>query len=246
MARLRRVIGGFNALFRKVRVEQELDEELRAYLETSIEEKMRTGTAREDAIRAARVEIGSLEAVKDHTRDVGWEAGLESLWRDVRYAGRTLRKSPAFSAVAVLTLALGIGANTAIFSVVNAIMLRPLPVERPQDLIALATVYPDIVEPVFSYAAYRQFAVEGAHVADAIAASSVRRDAITIDGPPEPVDHKWVSGNYFTTLGVPAAVGRTLLRSDDRLPPAERVAVLSDAYWTRRFGRDRSVALRAE
>ena len=241
MPRLRRFMGGFNALFRKHRVEQELDEELRAYLETSIEEKMRAGMAPEAAIRAARVEMGSLEAVKDHTRDIGWEARLDSLCRDVRYAVRTLRKSPAFSAVAVLTLALGIGANTAIFSVVNAVMLRPLPVERPEDLISLATVYPDNVEPVFSYAAYRQFAVEGAHVADAIAASSVRRDAITIDGPPEPVDHKWVSGNYFTTLGVPAAVGRTLLPSDDRLPAGEPVAVLSDAYWTRRFGRDRSV-----
>jgi predicted permease len=238
---LRRVIGGFNALFRKQRVEQELDEELRAYLETSIEEKMRGGLAREDAIRAARVEMGSVEAVKDYTRDAGWEVGLENVWRDVRYAVRALRKSPAFSAVTVVTLALGIGANTAIFSIVNAIMLRPLPVERPEDLISLATVYPDNVEPVFSYAAYRQFAVEAAHVADALAASSVRRDAITIDGPPEPVDHKWVSGNYFTTLGVPAAVGRTLVPSDDRLPPGEPVAVLSDAYWTRRFGRDASV-----
>ncbi|MPY91235.1 MAG: FtsX-like permease family protein [Luteitalea sp.] len=241
MLRLRRLIGGFKALFHKHRVEQELDEELRAYLETSVEEKIRAGMARDDAIRAARVEIGSLEAVKDHTRDVGWEVGLESTWRDVRYAVRTLRKSPAFSAVAVLTLALGIGANTAIFSVVNAVMLRPLRVERPEDLIALAAVHADNVDPLFSYSAYRQFAVEGAHVAEAIAASSVRRGAITIDGPPEPVDHKWVSANYFPTLGVRAAVGRTLLPSDDRVPPGEPVAVLSDAFWTRRFGRDPSV-----
>src|SRR5687768_4189951 len=102
MARLRRVIGGFNALFRKHRVEQELDEELRAYLETSVEEKMRAGVARDDAARAARVEMGSLEAIKDHTRDAGWEAGLESVCQDVRYAVRTLRKSPGFSAVAFL------------------------------------------------------------------------------------------------------------------------------------------------
>jgi predicted permease len=242
MARLlKRFLGGLNALFRSHQVEQELDEELRAYLETSIEAKIRAGMARADALRAARVEMGSMEAVKDQTRDAGWEVRLESLWRDARYAVRTLRKSPAFSAVAVLTLALGIGANTAIFSVVNAIMLRPLPVERPEELIALAAVYPDNVEPVFSYAAYRQIAIDGADVADAIAASSVRRDAVTIDGPPEPVDHKWVSGNYFTTLAVPAAVGRTLLPSDDQLPPGEPVAVLSDAYWTRRFGRDPSV-----
>jgi len=238
MAWLRRVLGGFSALLRKHRVEQELDDELRAWLDISIEHKVRSGMPREHAIRAARVEMGSLEAVKDHTRDVGWEAQLESLWRDVRYAVRTLRQSPAFTATAVLTLALGIGANTAIFSVINAVMLRPLPVERPEELISLATGYPDNVEPVFSYAAYRQFAVDATHVADAIAASSVRRDAVTIDGPPEPIDHKWVSGNYFTTLGVPAAAGRTLLASDDRLPAGEPVAVLSDAYWARRFGRD--------
>jgi predicted permease len=241
MARLRRLICGFHALFRKHRVEEELDEELRAYLETSIEQKMDTGMAREDATRAARAEIGSLEAVKDHTRDVGWEARLDSLWRDVRYAARTLRRSPAFSVIAILTLALGIGANTAIFSVINAVMLRPLRVERPGDLIALAAAHAEEVEPIFSYSAYRQFAVEGAHVADAIAASTVRRDAITLDGPPEPVDYKWVSGNYFTTLGVPATLGRTLLPSDDRLAPGEPVAVLSNAYWTRRFGRDPSV-----
>ena len=245
-----RFIGGLNALFRRSRAEQELDEELRAYLETSIDENMRAGMAREDAIRAARVEFGSLDAVKDHTRDVGWEAGLESLWRDLRYAARTLRKAPTFTAVAVLTLALGIGANTAIYGVINAVMLRPLPVERPQELISLATLYPDSVEPVFSYAAYRQFADEGARVADVIAASSIRRDVVTIDGPPEPVDPKFVSGNYFTTLGVRAALGRTLLPSDDRLPPGERVAVLSDGYWARRFGRapsiiGRSVRLKA-
>jgi predicted permease len=234
---LNRLIGGVHALFRKARVEQELDEELRAFLEASVEEKMRGGMARADAVRAARVEIGSLESVKDHTRDVGWEARLESLWRDVRYAGRTLRRSPAFSTVAVLTLALGIGANTAIFSVINAIMLRPLRVERPDELIALAAD----VDPAFSYSAYRTFAAEGAGIAEAFAASNVRRDAIALEGAPEPVDLKWASGNYFAVLGVAAALGRTLLPSDDRQPPGEAVAVLSDAYWARRFGRDPSV-----
>ena len=241
MALVKRAVAGFRALVQKTRVEDELDAELREFLETAVEQKMRSGMSREKAIRAARMEMGSVDAVKDWVRDVGWESAAESVWQDVRYAIRSLRKSPGFAAIAAFTLALGIGANTAIFSVVNAVMLRPLPVERPGELISLAAVYPDNVEPVFSYAAYRRFAVEAADVVDAIAASSVRRDAITIDGPPEPVDHKWVSGNYFTTLGVPAAVGRTLLPSDDRLPPGEPVAVLSDAYWTRRFGRDRSV-----
>jgi hypothetical protein len=97
MARLRRVVSGFNALFWKHQMEQELDEELRAHLETAIEENMRAGMTREDAIRAARVDMGSFEAVKDHTRDAGWESALESVWLDVRYAVRTLRKEVAIS-----------------------------------------------------------------------------------------------------------------------------------------------------
>lgn len=167
---------------------------------------------------------------------------IDALVADLRYAFRALAKSPGFTTVAVLTLALGIGANTAIFGVVNAVMLRALPVERPEELMSLVTVHADNSDPTFSYAAYRQFATEGALVADPIAASSVERVAISIDGAPEPVDHKWVSGNYFSTLGVSAVVGRTLLSSDDRLPPlGEPVAVLSDGYWTRRFGRDPSI-----
>ena len=241
MALLRRVIGGLKAMFRSERVEQELDEELRAYLEASIEERTRAGVGRAEAVRAARIEAGSIEAAKDHTRDVGWETSVENLWRDMRYAARTLRKSPTFTAVAVVTLALGIGANTAIFSAVNAIMLRQLPVERPEELVSLAAAFPNGVDPVFSYAAYRRIVADGSHLVDAAAASTVRRDAVTIDGPPEPVDLKWVSGNYFSTLGVAAALGRTVQISDDPSPPGEPVAVLGDAYWTRRFGRDATV-----
>jgi predicted permease len=241
MASLRGFIAGLTTLFRSKRSENDLDEELRAYLDASVEDKVRAGMARDEAVRAARVQFGSLTAIKDGIRDVGWETRLESVWRDVRYAARALRKSRAFTAVAVLTLALGIGVNTAIFSAVNAIMLRQLPVERPQELISFAAVYPNGIEPVFSHAAYRKIRGDGAQLVDAVAASSVRRDAIVVDGPPEPVDFTWVSGNYFTTLGVSAAVGRTVLASDDTVPPGEPVAVLSDAYWARRFGRDPAV-----
>jgi predicted permease len=245
MARFGRLIGGVAALFRRHRVEQELDDELRTYLEASIEGKVRAGMAREEATRAARLEMGSLEAVKDYTRDVGWETRFESVWRDLRYGVRTLRRSPSFTAVAVLTLALGIGANTAIFSAVNAILLRQLPVQRPEELVALAAVYKNGLEPVFSYAAYRRIVADAGHLVDAIAASTIRREAITFDGPPEPVGLTWVSGNYFSMLGISAAAGRTLLISDDPSPPGEPVAVLSDAYWTRRFGRDPTVVGRS-
>jgi len=245
MRPLHRAVSGVLALLRRSRVERELDAELRDYLDAAIDDKMRAGLSRAEAARAARSEMGSLEAVKDQTRDAGWETRVEILWRDVRYAARTLSRSPAFSAVAILVLALGIGATTAIFSVVNAVLLRPLPVDRPDELIALSTVNGANADPLFSYAAYRQLAVEGAAVADACAAASVRREAIAVDGPPEPLNVKFVSGNYFTVLGVRAAVGRTLVAGDDRVPAGERVAVVSDAYWTRRFGRDPSVVGRA-
>ena len=133
----------------------------------------------------------------------------------------------SFTVAAVLTVALGIGANTAIFSAVNSIMLRRLPVERPVELISLAAVFPNGVEPVFSYSAYRRIATDAAHLIDALAASTVRRDAVTLDGPPEPVDIMWVSGNYFSVLGIAAAIGRTVLPSDDPFPPGEPVAVQS-------------------
>ena len=244
MAGLQRFIGGLKGLLRSKRVEQELDEELREYLATSVEAKVSAGMDREAARRAARIELGSIESVKDRTRDVGWETSAEQAWRDVRYAARTLRKSPAFATVVVLTLTLGIGANTAIFSAVNAIMLRTLSAERPDELVSLTAVYPNGEEP-FSYAAYRRIAADGAHLVDALAVSTARRDAITIDGPPEAVDLTWVSGNYFTTLGLLTAVGRPLLAADDRQPPGVAVAVISDAFWARRFGRDPAVVGRS-
>ena len=115
MALLRRGIHSVRSLFGKARLEDELDEELREFLRTSIEEKVRTGLSREKAIRAARMELGSIEAVKDRVRDIGWESVLGSVWQDVRYAARMLRKSPGFAAAALLTIALGVGGSTAVF-----------------------------------------------------------------------------------------------------------------------------------
>ena len=128
---MRRLLAGLRALVGRRELDRDLDDELRGYLDSLIEQHLREGMPPEDAVKAARSTIGSLEAIKDAVRDVGWESRLESIWQDVRHAVRGLRRAPGFAAVAVLTLALGIGVNTALFSVVNGLLLRALPVRAP-------------------------------------------------------------------------------------------------------------------
>jgi predicted permease len=232
---LRRVIGGAKALARSERAERELDEELRACLEAAVEEKMRRGLDRGQATRHARLELGlvSVESVKDRVRDVGWETHLESIWQDVRYALRTLRKSPAFAAAAVLTLALGIGATTAIFSLLDAVIFRSLPVSKPEELVLVGgSQY-----PVFQ--AFRQHTDV---FADLLATSGVTPLSVEIDmGAHERTNVSLVSGSYFSTLGVGAAMGRVFTVNDDRVPGAHPVAVASYGYWQRRFGGDAAI-----
>jgi len=244
MTLLRRVIGGFRGLFHKKQAEQELDDELREYLETAAEQKMLAGMNQEQAARAARVEMGSLEAVKDRVRDVGWESLVETFWQDVRYAIRMLRRSPGFTAVAVLSLALGIGANAAIFSLVDTVLRRSLPVSDSHQLVVFASRRPGQSQGsnhAFSYDWLRAARTESRALTDVIASAAIRV-RVEIDGIAEStIQGQLVSGNYYTMLGVGPALGRLVAPDDDGQPGARAVAVLSHAYWQRRFGQDFSV-----
>ena len=240
MRLLRRLISGVAALVHRRRVEQELNEELRAYLDEAVERKVETGLPREAALRAARVEMGSLEAVKDHTRDVGWESRIESLGQDARYACRGLRRSPGFTAVAVLTLALGIGANTAIFSVVNGLLLRALPVAAPEQLVVLSTR--SSIEQGFpagwTYPMWDEIRTR-TNAFDGAVAWSVfpERFDLAQGGESQPADGLFVSGNFFEELGVRSLIGRTFTANEDGLgSPRSRVAVISYGFWQRHFG----------
>src|ERR1051326_8662047 len=137
MSFLRNITTGLRSLFRKEQVDRELDEELRAYLEMHAAEKMKQGMSHREALRAVRLERGSLEITKEVVRSGGWEFVIETCWRDLRHAVRLLGRSPVFTLVAIASLALGIGANTAIFQLINAVRLRSLPVKNPLQLVTV-------------------------------------------------------------------------------------------------------------
>ena len=231
MALIPRIKNGIRALFQATRATQDLDAELREYLEMAVEEKIRNGLSPRDARRAARVEMGSSAAVKDRVRDVGWESILETIWQDVRYAVRGLRKAPGFTVVAALTLGLGIGATTAIFSLLEAVILRPLPVKNPEELV--------LVRAGGLYPVFRAFQQHTDVFVDVFATSGI--DALDVEiqsGVRERTQVSLVSGAYFSTLGVTASTGRVFTTVDDVTPGAHPIAVASDGYWRRRFGRD--------
>ncbi len=242
------LLGGLKALLRPGRRNAEIAEEVRSFVAASAEEKMRRGMSAAEAWRAARAEMGSAEAVRQKVWLAGWASAAEAVVQDVRFGARQLWKSPGFTVVAVATLALGIGANTAVFSTLNALLLRMLPVRNPQNLYTVVlenggTQPPDtsgtgygntsFSMPVFEALRKdkRVFSELMAHIP-----LSTGKVPVLYDGRPMAEPGAEVSGNFFSGLGVPMALGQGLSAADEREHSAK--VVLSYGFWTEGFARD--------
>jgi len=233
------------ALTRRRVLERELDEELALHLDQEIEKYVQAGVPRPEAVRRAHLAFGRLDAVKDRCRDARGVWLVETTMQDVRYALRTLRRNPGFATAAILSLTLGIGANTAIFTLIEAVMLRPLPVPLPDELVSVG----DPSRPtalreggqmldVLSYPLYQRLRDHNRVFSGLLAAGRAGRVQLReSDGNTEDVRARLVSVNYFDVLGVSAVIGRTFRDDDDRAPAVGPVVVISDLLWEQRFGR---------
>ncbi|HTE44034.1 MAG TPA: ABC transporter permease [Gemmatimonadaceae bacterium] len=237
---LRVIAAGLRTLVRKNDVERDLHDEVEQYLEMATQAHVRDGLAPDAARRAARIELGGVEATKENVRSSGWDASVETLIRNIRYSLRALRRNPAFTIVVVLTLALGIGVNTAMFSVVNAVMLRSLPY---RDAHRLALIYTDdarrgLHEEATAFLTITDWQKANRTFED-IAFYNVNRATLTRAGERDRTRSAFASGNLFSVLGATPLRGRTISPSDQ--VDAERVAVISYSLWQRRFGLDSAV-----
>ncbi len=218
-------------LFRHRHVERELDEEVRAHLDLLVEEHLLKGMDEAAARRAAHLELGGIDQIKEAVRDVRSGARLEHYWRDLRHGCRTLARTPGFTLVTVTTLALGMGANLVIFSLANTLLFRPLAVPDPHRVIRAYTN----TRSNTSYADYTEYRDRN-HTLAALAAFQLASVSLRADGSPEHVFGMVASGNYFDALGVHPSLGRAIADADDRAG-APGVAMLSDGFWRRRFDR---------
>ena len=233
MSLLRSLADGLRALFRKTQAEVEMDEELRSYLDAAVQERMRAGMSQEDALRSAKIELGGIEVVKEEIRSVGWEARVESIWRDVRYGVRMLRKNPGFTAAAVLTLALGIGANTTIFSVV----WRPMGYRDADRLLMVWETRPDGSRSTVSLPTYLDWRDQNISF-EQLAAARTANAAIS-GNPPVLVSGARITSNFFETFGLQPELGRFFSAAECR--SGNGVTVLSHEIWQTHFGGDPGV-----
>lgn len=248
----------WRGVFRRNEVDAQVNEELRFHIESYAEDLMRSGISSEEALRRAHVELGSLAAARENARQAWGTRGFDELRGDVRYSLRMLGKSPGFTAVAVGSLALGIGANTVIFTTAQHALLDRLHVPHPEQLRLLwNTDSEDVANSFwgywyrtpngkeqttsFPYPAYEQMRKQNHALAELCAFKNSGAMTATIDGQAESVSTQMISGNFYATMEVQPALGRPIGERDDGAPGSGPVVVLSNEFWTRRFGRSPAV-----
>lgn len=235
------------ALFKRKQLDRDLDEELAFHLAMREEKKRAGGVAAEEAKYAARRQFGNAMRVKEICREMWSFASLETFWRDLRYGARALAKNPGFTVVAVLAIALGIGVNTGIFSVLNGVALRLLPIPRADQIVSVDQIFHGKLsrnvhgEPgLFSYSEYKNYR-ENNHVFSGLLAYEPFLQATLGGENPKQLMGAAVSCNYFDVLGERPGLGRVLVDVDCSAPGASAVVVLSDDLWKSRFGADPSI-----
>jgi putative ABC transport system permease protein len=226
------------SLFRRDTVESEADAELRFHFDQQVEKYIRSGRTREEAMRRARLEFGGHEQLKEEIRDARGVNLIETLFQDIRYGLRILGRTPVISGVAILSLALGIGANTAIFSLIDTVMLRMLPVENPEELTQVRIRDPrspnDEAEPTFTNPLWEELRNRQDFYSGIFAWSLTQFD-LAQGGAVHDVNGMFTSGEYFSTLGIRPAAGR-LITGDDDKRGCPGVVVLSYGFWQDHFG----------
>jgi putative ABC transport system permease protein len=223
---------------RQTEKNQEIGEEVQHYFEEATTVWKSRGLSAEDAKRAARLELGNMTVAQEQIRSYGWENVVRTFSSDVRFAARQLRNHPGFTIVGILTLALGIGASTAIFSAVNPILLKPLPYPHPDRILMIWSTFQGARSDV-AFGTCRELAVR-AHSFDAMAIFEPWQPAITGGTQPERLEGQTVSANFFRVLGVSPALGRDFLASEDAFN-GPKVVILSDQLWRRLFHGDPAV-----
>jgi predicted permease len=252
MGLIAQFVHGLRSLFWKESIESELDEELGGFMEASTADKLHRGMSAEQAARAARVEMGSTNALKHRIRSTGWDAGVETLWHDLRHGVRTLLRSPGFTLIAVLSLALGIGANTAIFTLIQQVLLQNLPVRDPHQLVTFGKSLNGGVlggidlgtADMFTYDFARQLEIHPGPF-HGIAAYSSFSPKVNVRVPDAvaaiQVPASLVSGNFFSVLGATPLLGRTIAGFDADAPDRSAVAVVSYHFWQQSLSSDPAI-----
>jgi putative ABC transport system permease protein len=239
MASLSRLMSLFRRLSHTQRIEQQLDEEVQSYFETLVDRAMARGLSREEAQRAVRVQFEGSEQVKQKVREARMGFSIDTTLQDLRYAWRSLKKSPGFTAFAILTIALGLGANAAIFSLVDGVLLKATTYPEPERIVQLWERPPKYERNVIAPANYLDWARQS-HSFEALAAQTGGSLSYTGRGEPRSLRVEFVSAPYFNIFGIQAALGRTFAGGEDQ-PGSTKVVVITHRLWMDLFGGNREL-----